>query len=223
MAIVLLSNCKGEIEMTVTDVYDVRMSIYIPRVYDNMGSMGYRKVQRQRIDGKIAVVYSSHGEPRVYFRDCVNKTHRVSGVNVTYMESQCRGVRWHYIGNNRTGSFKKPSVSFSVELWPDYNVSAIVEEDNSLVVQFAGKGTASSSHAYRGETGMQTIVTLSGYVVGTLGCGCSDYGHVSPTRIAGPFGPLDYVVDVASVYGNWTARFNKKESGKIGWEEVGYD
>lgn len=202
-----------EADTVFTDVYDLRMSISVPRVYDNMESRGYRKIQKQKLEGKMIVEYSSRGEPSVYFKGVRNLTHSVGGEKVSYEDAECTDVRWHYIGNNQTGVFRKPSVSFSVSLWPDYNVSSDVLEDNSFVVWFVGDGSTSLSKSYRGVRGCQTLASLKGTVVGTLGCGCADYGHVSPTRIIGPLGATDQVVDVAAAHGTWTAKFNRKESG----------
>ena len=202
-------------DVIVTDVYDIRMTVAVPRVYDNMSSMGYRRNQSQKIDGKLMVEYSTSGEPHVYLKGVRNRTHLVGGETVAYEDSECEDVRWHYIGSNKTAKFSKPSVSFSVYLWPNYNVSNDIVDDNSMVLYFSGDGSSSTSARYRGSSAVQTIVSLKGKVVGTLGCGCADYGHISPTRIAGPYGPTDQVVDVAAVQGTWTARFNQKESGRI--------
>lgn len=55
----------------------------------------------------------------------------------------------------------------------------------------------------------------SGKVSGTLGCGCRAYGHVSPTRVAGPFGPTDWVDDVAEVDGTWSICYDAKASNRF--------
>ena len=160
----------------------------------------------------MVVTYDGGGEPSITLRGLVNKTHKISGFGVRYSETECELVRWHYIGDNKKDLFKTPSVSFYAEIDPSYNISQRVDEDNSLLLTFAGTGLSTLSKSMRGFSGVRTINRLHGYATGTLGCGCYAYGHVSPTRIAGPFGCLDIVPDVAAVYGTWTAKFNKAKS-----------
>lgn len=204
---------------TITDVYDFKMSVKVPRVYNNMASLGYRKYQHQRIVGEMRVVYDTENPfaPTVVLTNLVNKTHKVSGVCVKYTCEPSSGVRWAYLGDNKTGIFKTPSVSFAAELYPDYNVQQTVDEDNSMFVSFAGLGSSSTSYSYRNCANTRTVRLLHGYVTGTIGCGCHDYGHLSPTRVIWAYWPLtDVVTDVASVYGTWTAKFRKSSSGVIG-------
>jgi hypothetical protein len=196
----------------VVDVYDVTITLSVPRVYDNTSSMGYRKYQRQQITGEMVVTYDCLGEPSVTLRGLVNKTHKISGSGVRYGETECEFVRWHYIGDNKRDQFKTPSVSFYAEIDPSYNISQKVDEDNSLLLTFSGTGVSTLSKSMRGFSGARTVSRLRGYATGTIGCGCYAYGHVSPTRVAGPFGPLNVVPDVASVFGRWTAKFNKAKS-----------
>lgn len=201
---------------TIVDVYDVTLRLWIPRVFDNSSSLGYRKYQLQRIVGELAVTYDGLSEPSIEFRRLENRTHRISGTNVKYGDAECGEVRWHYIGNNRNDTFKTPSVSFRAGLDPDYNISQRVDEDNSLLLVFSGTGSTSSSKTLRGIRGAQTAHCLHGYATGTLGCGCMAYGHISPTRLIGPYGFLDCVPDVAAVFGSWTAKFNRKKSLSAG-------
>lgn len=60
--------------------------LYVPRIYNNSDSLGYRKYQRQRIVGKMAFGFSQDGKiVDVQFHDLINKTHRLSnGSHVTY-------------------------------------------------------------------------------------------------------------------------------------------
>ena len=61
--------------------------------------------------------------------------------------------------------------------------------------------------------GKRIATSLRGYVVGTQGCSCGDYGHKSPTRRAESYGPGETVDDVASVTGLWNARWRGRTSG----------
>ena len=166
------------------DVYDVTISLSVPRVYDNAASLGQRKYQRQKITGEMVVTYDGSGEPSITLRSLVNRTHKISGSCVRYSATECELVRWHYIGDNKKCLFKTPSVSFYAEIDPSYNISQRVDEDNSLLLTFAGTGSSTLSKSMRGFSGARTINRLHGYATGTLGCGCYAYGHVSPTRIA---------------------------------------
>ena len=143
----------------------------------------------------------------VEFRDFVNKTHRMSdGRNVRYsvtLEQDILFPRFNLIGNNRTGVFKTPSVSFYISAEPTYSIGA-VNEDNSLYVLLSGSG----------KTNTKGVKSLQGAVSGTIGCGCQDYGHVSPTRVIGLGGASQLVDDVASVFGTWKAQINTRESEK---------
>lgn len=58
------------------------------------------------------------------------------------------------------------------------------------------------------------IRKLGGNVSGTIGCGCSAYGHISPTRVLWFWGASSQVDDVAAVYGKWSAKFNRKKSDR---------
>ncbi len=195
---------------SVVHVYDFKATLHVPRVYDNMKSLGYRKYARQVIVGEMLVEYSPESmEPSISFRDLVNKSHKVGGKFVTYPQTEVSAVRWHSIGNNRTGVFNIPSVSFNADLWPDYNVSAAIGSDNSLMLTLAGKGRMTSAIC----KGAQTPTALAGNAAGTMGCGCADYGHTSPTRVAGPCAATDTVVDIASVWGTWRARLNPSKTG----------
>lgn len=185
------------------------MSVYVPRVYNNSNSLGYRNYQRQTITGKMVWDYDTDGNlVEVYFTNMVNKTHRMSnGKNVVYDAQLDDTVfpRFNVIGNNKTCVFNKPSVCFFMVAEPSYSIGEL-NEDNSLYVLLAGKGTMNMKKHY--------VQSMSGMVSGTLGCGCADYGHTSPTRRIGRFGATDSVDDVAAVFGNWSARIILKESDR---------
>lgn len=102
------------------------------------------------------------------------------------------------IGNNKTNVFKTASICFDFAAEPSYNIGEF-DEDTSLYITLAGKGTIDANGA---------IKKAQGYAAGTLGCGCRAYGHTSPTRELGYNGATDNVTDVASVYGTWTLKLD---------------
>lgn len=183
------------------DTYAFTAYLYVPRVYDNMSSQGRRAYQRQRLTGYLDVEPSDSGEPVVTLRGVTNINHKVSGANVTYTITECTSVRWHTIGSNKTGVFSMASISFSAMLEPSYSISDTVTEDNALVLEFSGRGRMTSVDGARYAPGI-----VQGGVSGSIGCGCANYGHVSPTRIIGPRGASDIVVDIAAVWGTWRIR-----------------
>jgi len=165
--------------------YSVKMTLHVPRVYNNTKSRGYRKYQRQTVKGHLRVTTDGKTEPQVEAYGFYNATHRVGGVNVRYAGTVTDAI-FHAIGNNGTGKFKTASVCLSVDLDPSYNVG-IDEPDNALVITMSGKGTAKR---------------IAGNVAGQIGCGCRAYGHVSPTRIMW----TDAVTDIAAVHGTFTMK-----------------
>ena len=74
-----------------------------------------------------------------------------------------------------------------------------MNEDNSLYITLAGKGRLSSSK----------FKFATGYVAGTIGCGCSAYGHKSPTRKIGYNGATSVVDDIAAVHGRWSMKLDR--------------
>jgi len=191
-----------------TDVFDFQMTLHVPRVYSNTDSKGYRKYQRQKVSGYMLWHYdSSENLTNVTFKSLVNSKHVMSnGRHVTYDAALGDVVqpRFNIIGSNKTLKFKTPSVCFYLIAEPSYNIGQL-DEDNALYVMLSGKGgTAKSGY----------VKTLSGNVAGTLGCGCTAYGHMSPTRLIGYYGWINTVDDVAAVYGTWKAKLNKKKSGR---------
>jgi len=130
-----------------------------------------------------------------------------SGAKITYEceKNDDKFDRLYYIGDNRSNKFSTPALNTSIIAEPSYALSEM-NEDNSLYIDLAGYGKSSKYLIKQ----CQVISTMSGYVTGTLGCGCSDYGHVSPTRVVGPYTFEDLVVDVAPVYGTWKIKFKQR-------------
>ena len=196
LAAISPANCSAE-----TLIYKVTMRLRVPRVYDNMQSLGYRKAQWQRIIGYIAVDKDLGsckeegedliGEPEICSYGFVNNTHKVNGKKVTYEDdSIADNVMWRFIGSNKTGIFKNTCVKFDLDLDPSYNIGDD-EPDNTLIIRLSGIGM-SESH-------------ITGNVTGQIGCGCMAYGHISPTRdICGN------VRDITPLYGRFTMRLKQR-------------
>lgn len=131
----------------------------------------------------------------------MNTAHKLSnGKNVTYdvmLDDEGRGFTFNAVGSNKTGIFNGASVCMSIVAEPSYNVGEL-DEDTSLYITLAGKGRLKNGR----------VSYVHGRAAGTLGCGCTAYGHVSPTRAIGWNGPTDEVVDVASTYGTWLMRLD---------------
>lgn len=233
MTLVVSTCCHASYTDKLIHGYKFRMTEYVPKIFDNMESLGYRRYVTQRIEGELDIEYIEGSRPAISIEDLVNKSHRINGEYVTYKttvnnDGEIEGpiTRVNLIGNNKTGKFTTASVVFYMDAEPSYNVGED-EEDNSLLCTFAGKGTTSiktikawEKYSYTDSNGKtrsalrqvtlgsyRIISTLRGYNAGTLGCGCSAYGHVSPTRIAGALGPTDEVDDVAAIWGVWRASY----------------
>jgi len=192
------------------DIYDFKMSLHVPRIYDNSLSQGYRKYQRQILRGKLLVKFYKEGiRPEIQIVDLINKTHKVGKANVTYNVTVDEGTyeypRWNFIGNNKKNSFKKVSIMFYIIAEPSYNIGNI-NEDNTLMVEVAGCGSTLVSNNRR------IAKVVRGAVSGKIGCGCSAYGHMSPTRVGGAYGATEIVDDVAAVYGTFYLKYNRKLS-----------
>ncbi len=168
-----------------TVTYSVRMTLHVPRVYNNMTSRGCRKYQRQTVKGYLRVTTDGKTEPQVEAYGFYNATHKSGGRPVQYSVRVDDSI-FHAVGSNRTGKFKTASVYFCMDADPSYNIGAD-EPDNILILHLSGKGTQKK---------------VSGYVAGQIGCGCWAYGHVSPTRIMW----TDVVTDIATVYGVFTMK-----------------
>ena len=180
-----------------TDVYELKMSLKVPRVYDNTESLGYRQYQTQTVVAQLLVEHGDGGEPSITISCAENRTHKVGGRRVTYAPTEAEGVVWHVLGSNRTGKFRTGSLKFELDLNPSYNVGED-EPDNALILTLAGRGNVSSDGRLK---------RANGYLAGQIGCGCSAYGHVSPTRVLGPFGATGQVVDIAAVHGHWRLKW----------------
>lgn len=180
-----------------TDVYELKMSMMVPRVYDNTGSLGYRQYQTQTVVAQLRVEHGDGGEPSITIPWAENRKHKVGGRCVTYEPTEAEGVVWHAIGSNRTGEFRTGSLKFELDLNPSYNVGDD-EPDNALILTLSGSGNVSSDGRLK---------RANGYLAGQIGCGCSAYGHVSPTRVLGPFGATGQVVDIAAVHGHWRLKW----------------
>ena len=192
------------VECTV-DEYKFTMYVYVPRIYDNNLSLGYRKYQRQKITGYLQIAYPNDGgRPTILVEDLVNKTHKLSNkANITYKCKVDSGVmypRVNLIGNNKTCKFLTGAVNFYLDAEPSYNKGED-DEDNSLLITLAGRGYTMP------VKGGRRMYRISGNLAGTLGCGCYAYGHTSPTRVAAWRGPSCIVDDVAAVWGSWAATY----------------
>ena len=182
------------------------MNLKVPRIYDNMASKGYRKLQPQRLVGDLQFVYKDDGTTTVRVKNLVNKTHKINGIPISYV---CYDFPYDYhdplvvgIGSNKTGKFKQGGAEFAFQADPSYNIGA-VDEDNTLILELSGYGTLKGN----------VLKNLKGAVKGQIGCGCMAYGHISPTRLF--LGWLtDYVHDVAPLYGTFTAKFKGRHTEK---------
>lgn len=191
----------------IVDEYKFTMHVYVPRIYDNTASLGYRKYKQQTVNGTLRLTYESGTvRPTITVTNLVNKSHKINGCNITYTTTVDSGdyvyPRVNVIGNNKTGVFKTGTIVFHMDANPSYNIGEDVE-DNSLLVTLAGRTTTKVVNCRR------VIGTGRGNLAGTLGCGCTAYGHVSPTRVLGVEGPTDEVDDVASVWGTWSMRYQR--------------
>jgi len=200
----------GVPESTVVDTYDFRMRLRVPRIYGNSESLGSRKYQTQNIYGEMLLAYDASGNLiDILFTNMVNKTHRLSNGSFltypyAYLDTDIVYPRFNVIGSNKTGRFNVASICFYLAAEPSYNIGEF-DEDNALYVMLAGKGS------FRADGRLKLV---SGKAAGTLGCGCTAYGHVSPTRRIGRYGATDNVDDVAAVDGTWSMRFNPRKSMK---------
>lgn len=194
MSVLLAFQCSAE-----TLFYKVSIRLNVPRVFDNTQSRGYRKIQRQRITGYVAVDMSapdeSSCEPVVYAYSFVNKTHKVCGSKVTYRNAWATDVMWRYIGSNKTNVFKNPNMKFSLDMNPSYNIGDD-EPDNTLIMTLAGSGSSDK--------------IITGRITGQIGCGCTAYGHISPTRTVNGM-----VNDIVPLYGTFTMRLVSRSACRL--------
>lgn len=205
----------------ITDVYKLKMVVKVPRIYDNMTSMGYRKYQTQSIKGRLLITYPSTakgevGYPEVRIVDLENQTHKINGKKITYnvtVGGDGPFTRVNLIGSNKKNVFDVASICFYIDAEPSYNVGED-DPDNSLLCTMSGRGTTKKYKVSGCPKDTRYIKTITGNLAGTLGCGCSAYGHISPTRVAGERGASDIVDDVAAIYGTWRATYDKSYSGR---------
>lgn len=99
------------------DTYRFKMNLKIPRIYNNMQSLGYRKYQPQTLRGELQLVYKDTGETLVRVKNLENRTHKINGMNITYI---CYDYPYDghtplavAIGNNKTGKFTQGAVEFA--------------------------------------------------------------------------------------------------------------
>ena len=164
--------------------YDVSIRLHVPRVYDNSDSLGRRKYQSQKMVGSLFVTTDG-----LATMSLTNLTHKVGGQRVTY-DVEVDDALLVLVGDNARNRFKTSSVCIHLEALPSYIPAYQPTDDETLVLTLAGRGSSAKR--------------ITGNVAGTLGCGCSWYGHVSPTRSM-----LDWSVeDRAAVYGTFKLKRN---------------
>lgn len=187
------------------DTYAFRLNLKVPRIYDNSKSLGYRKLQSQRITGELQLIYSDDGEVKIRVNNLVNGSHRINGrkITYTYYDYPYEGHEPLVvaIGNNGTGKFRDCGVEFAFQAEPSYNIGA-VDEDNTLILELSGYGKIKND----------VLRNIRGTVKGQIGCGCKAYGHVSPTRLYLGF-VSDVVYDIAPLYGTFSASFRNRRYG----------
>lgn len=180
----------------VTDYYELRMTLHVPVILDNMKSLGKRKFKLQQFRGRLAVHYFRDDQDRERVEMSVpaltNMSYKISGKRVTYETTIADYPVWVAIGSNLTKIFDKASLAITIDADPSYNVGDD-EPDNTLIVTLSGSG--------------KQFMSISGFVAGQLGCGCHAYGHVSPTRKIGAQGATDVVEDIASCYGQFRLKW----------------
>lgn len=188
------------------DHYKFILHLRVPQVRNNSNSTGYRRFEYQSIRGTFMVNWHEDGSRSYSLVDCQNRSFKVGGNFVTYnatVGDDIMYTRFNYIGYNSNNLFKIPVICTSLILEPSYAISE-ANEDNSFYLVLSGSG----SSAMKG--GNRIATSMSGRAVGTQGCGCTDYGHKSPTRGMGIQGPTNAPEDAVGTYGNWTLRWTKR-------------
>ena len=123
------------------DTYRFKMSIYLPRIYENAQSLGYRKYQKQSLTGELSIIYRGSEPPKFKVEKLVNNTQR--GISYEcYSES---GESWIdgmvvALGSNKTKKWNQSGMKFSFWADPSYNIGDL-GEDNSMFLDLSGKGT----------------------------------------------------------------------------------
>lgn len=207
MVAVAMSMVCPAVGRTVVDVYAFSALLHVPQVINNSDSKGVRVYRTQRLKGELRISYRDSETAEIELQGTRNMTFKVAGANVTYttdiLDTPIAPLL-AYIGNNKTSVFKTATICFAMEALPSY-VSCEPDSDNSFYLTFAGRGMTTA----RIREGSCLPKTFMGNVAGSQGCGCSWYGHVSPTRAAGVAGPTNIVIDVAAVYGTWRATYSR--------------
>lgn len=179
------------------DRYDLKLTLKVPAIVDNMESKGKRVYKTQRLRGTLVAYYYDEGrDPYVAVVGLYNKDYAIRGRCVTY-GTTVSDVLWRAVGDNRKEVFKKAAFGFRLEANPSYNVGDD-EPDNTLILTLAGAGTVKS---------------VSG----------NASGHVSPTRIVychyvgskwaqtcWPHWWYPTVVDIAPCWGTWSIKFRDR-------------
>ena len=196
----------------VKDVYDFKLSLKVPRVYDNSESLGSRRYQTQALAGSVEVLHEDGYAVSIRVFNLKNKTHKIGGKPISYQCFEYPDSLYchNLIGSNRTGVFSTASTSFGIMALPSYALT-YAQEDNSLFLQLSGRGGVKRRKTANGAA---VPYFVQGYVTGTIGCACSDYGHTSPTRVVGDDGASNLVSDTASVFGRWSMKFVRRETVK---------
>lgn len=149
----------------------------------------------------------------VTFGMFTNKTYKISGKPVTYQVSLAEDAlsNFSWCGNNKKQEFKTPNMNFSIEMVPSYKIGEEMLDDVHLSIACVkGNGSLVKFECEK----VLVAKSLHGYCTGQLGCNCTAWGHISPTRFWGFYGPTSFVTDVASVNGTVTFKWNKKLSRK---------
>ena len=190
------------------DIYSFQMTLKVPQVLDNSESMGYRKFQPQIIRGTMVIQWKTDNTYDIVFGDLKNRSFKVAKKFITYKgetDGYMISPNYTYIGSNKRNTFTIPALAFYAEFLPSYALSD-VGEDNSFLLLIAGKGGSS----LKKNLNARIATSFRGYVTGTQGCGCMEYGHVSPTRRAGAMGATDIVVDAVATFGTWRATWKSR-------------
>lgn len=165
-------------------------------------------MQFQVINGVMRVVFPDNGEDGAYveFGTLTNRQWKLSnGSHVTY-NAFTWSTRYNCIGSNKTGKFKTAVANFDMSADPSYAIWEEPSDDNSLELRLSGGATLVKKNGYLKPR------FFVGSVAGTLGCGCTAYGHLSPTRRLWWYGPMTdpaYSDDVSATYGTWRATYRR--------------
>lgn len=192
-----------------TDVYDVKMKLNIPRVVDNTQSLGYRKYQAQLISGQMFMTYGDYGVEKVCFSKFINYTHKVNDIYVTYQvvmdEDSLHNFSW--CGDNSKQEFFAPNFNMTIEMTPSYKKGSEMLDDIYLSIACTHSIVKTDMH---NDDYVHIVYYMKGYCTGQIGCNCTAWGHISPTRIWGWCGPTYITTDIASIIGQIQIRWNTR-------------